>query len=253
MHEDLFLSLGLNKNEAEIYEILLTGGKSMVKDVLKKTKVQRSNVYNILNTLKDKGLIQETQNRRGLSMYFCENPEKLEMLVLKEQERLEETAEKLKKHLRELKKIYIEKQERPVVSYVQGFEDYKKIYELVFDSPEKESLVFSSTFGNTILDNYLTEYGKRKSEAGITTKIFSSKKPIPSLLKSDAEFKRIRRYMGEDLPAEILIYGKNTMAFLCYQKEPFGVVIENEEIVQTLTKLFNFVWKATPSPYQDNK
>lgn len=251
MYEDLLLSLGLNKNEAEIYEILLSLGKSTVKDILKKTKIQRSNVYNILNVLKEKNLIQETQNRRGLTIYFCDNPEKLQFLLLKEKERLEDVKEKLGRHMRNLKDIYISTQEKPIVRYVEGFEDYKKIYELAFETQEKESMIFTSTMGNDLLNNYLMEYGKRKAEANLKTKLFSSKEINLNRLKNDVELKKERRFMNENLPAEIAIYGKNTVAFLCFKDDPVGVVIENSQIAEAMTKIFNFMWRNTPSPYKD--
>ena len=251
MYEDLLISLGLNKNEAEIYEILLTLGKSTVKDVLKKTKIQRSNVYNILSVLKEKGLIQEGQNRRGLAVYFCENPDKLRLLLHREKEKLDDVKEKLDRHMRELKDTFIATQEKPIVRYVEGFEDYKKIYELAFETKEKESLIFTSTLGNDMLDNYLTEYGRRKVAAGLKTKLFSSKEVNVQRLKNDVELNKERRYMDEKLPAEVAIYGKNTVAFLCFKNDPIGVVIENEQIAEAMTKIFNFIWRTCPNPYKE--
>ena len=66
-YTDLFIQLGLAKNEARIYETLLAEGESSVGEIAKKSQVHRRNVYDSLNRLVEKGLvfeiIQSKENR----------------------------------------------------------------------------------------------------------------------------------------------------------------------------------------------
>lgn len=86
MYHDLFQRLGLSKNEARIYEILLREGASSVGDIATKSSVHRRNVYDALGRLAERGLIFEMLESRE-NQYQAAPPEKLqELLAEKERE-----------------------------------------------------------------------------------------------------------------------------------------------------------------------
>lgn len=60
--KEFLISIGLGKNEAEIYAVLVASGASSVLEISKKTAVHRSNIYDSLRKLMHRGLIYEIED-----------------------------------------------------------------------------------------------------------------------------------------------------------------------------------------------
>ena len=57
----VFESIGLMKNETIVYlDLIKTGGNSSAHDVANRTKIHRSNVYDILSKLAKKGIVTQS-------------------------------------------------------------------------------------------------------------------------------------------------------------------------------------------------
>ena len=65
MKEIVLQKLGIAGNEAKIYLILLRSGVSSAGDITKKSGIHRSNVYDALERLKEKGLINFVMKKTG--------------------------------------------------------------------------------------------------------------------------------------------------------------------------------------------
>jgi len=90
MDKTLFEHLGLSLNEAKIYDALITYGGSGVSTIAIRSKVHRSNAYDTLHRLIEKGLVYEVFGQRE-TVYEAVDPGKL-MEFVKEKERMLETA-----------------------------------------------------------------------------------------------------------------------------------------------------------------
>lgn len=87
MYHDLFQRLGLSKNEARIYEILLREGALSIGDIATKSSVHRRNVYDALGRLAERGLVFEMLESRE-NKYQAAPPEKLKELMLEKEREL---------------------------------------------------------------------------------------------------------------------------------------------------------------------
>ncbi|MBI3619344.1 hypothetical protein HY213_04925 [Candidatus Peregrinibacteria bacterium] len=94
--------LGLSPNEAKVYEALVTYGGSGVSTIALRAKVNRSNAYETLYRLTEKGLIYEVFTQKE-TIYEAVDPNKLMELVTEQQTKLETILPKLhslyRKHL----------------------------------------------------------------------------------------------------------------------------------------------------------
>lgn len=90
MYAPLFQSLGLSPNEAQIYEALITYGRNGVSTLSLRAKVHRRNVYDIVQRLQEKGLVNKVFEE-GETIYEAVNPRKL-MESIEEKERMLEAA-----------------------------------------------------------------------------------------------------------------------------------------------------------------
>ena len=90
MDKTLFESLGLSPNEAKIYDALITYGGSGVSTIALRSKIHRSNAYDTLHRLIEKGLVYEVFSQKE-TVYEAVDPGKL-MEFVKEKERMLEMA-----------------------------------------------------------------------------------------------------------------------------------------------------------------
>jgi len=88
MHTELLLELGLKRNEAKIYEALLSFGGSGVSSIALRSKVDRRTVYDTLQRLVDKGIVYEIFGQKETT-YEAVDPSKLLELAQEKVRKLE--------------------------------------------------------------------------------------------------------------------------------------------------------------------
>ncbi len=117
MYIEIFQQLGLSKNEAKIFEELVSEGELSVGEISKKSQIHRRNIYDSLNRLIEKGLVFEILERRE-NRYQAVSPVKL-------MEYIEEKRELLSGVLPELEKLYREVPRKQKVCIYRGIEGWK--------------------------------------------------------------------------------------------------------------------------------
>ncbi len=119
MSTQLFEDLGLSMNEAKIYNALLTYGGSGVSTIALRSKVHRSNTYDALHRLIEKGVVYEVFGQRE-TLYEAVDPGKF-------LEFMEEKQIRLKNELPALLSVY-KKHRSPERAYifkgVEGMKNY---------------------------------------------------------------------------------------------------------------------------------
>ena len=107
---DTLKELGLSDAEAKIYIALLETGSTLAGAIIKKTGLHRGTTYQILQRLKEKGLVSSVI--KGKKQYFePASPERLMDVII-------ETKEKLQNILPNLKaKLEANKQKQEVTVY----------------------------------------------------------------------------------------------------------------------------------------
>ena len=99
--------VGLHQSEIDVYLYLLGNGYSTPPQVSRGTKIARTNCYNVLSSLKDKGLIKEEQ-RRKRKVYLASDPEALLLSLEKKKMALEGV-------IPDLKALFITQKNKPQV------------------------------------------------------------------------------------------------------------------------------------------
>lgn len=128
MDTSLYEDLGLSPNEARIYDALVTYGGSGVSTIALRSKVHRSNAYDSLHRLIEKGLVYEVFGERE-TLYEAVDPGKL-------LEFLEEKQRKLQSALPALLSRY-QKHRAPEQAYIfKGVEGVKNYLRLALKTGE---------------------------------------------------------------------------------------------------------------------
>ncbi len=245
MKSTLLEQAGLNKNEAEIYRLVLEHGEMVPPTVAELSGVTRQNAYAILKSLVQKELLEEIEKKKKLT-YRPLHPNALVEYAKRRREEQEVTERALEAALPELAGIFNLSTNKPGVSYFEGVKGVKKIYESTLKEKPEEILVFRSAKDTSRLGLYIGGYAKRRARLGIKSRIISPT-PLKSNTKAtDKELLRERKHLPESifgLSTEIDIYN-DQVAFIAFDKKLLGFVVSGKDVAQTMRNIFELVWKA---------
>jgi len=236
MIQEFLQEIGLSKNEAKIYQMLLEHGPSLVGEISLKTKVHRRNVYDSIEKLKEKGFASwTTKNNRK---YFeAVNPKRVLDIF-------EEKKEKIRSIIPQLtKKQKVEVQNVRVYTGTEG----RKI---VFEDKLKlggEQLVLGAHNPSKRISRYVKIYHKRRIAKSIPLKMLYP----PNELEAARYFSKLKyvkvRILPKILsktPIAINIYG-NKIAFLMDDEEKqsrLTILIEDKNLSEDFRKYFYAIW-----------
>jgi sugar-specific transcriptional regulator TrmB len=236
MEEEL-KEFGLTDKEIKVYLACLKLGTALVQDIAKKAGTYRTYTYEILKSLKEKGLVSYVI-RSGKQYFEVAKPEKL-LNILKEKE------QKIQKLMPQLQGLYKSAIEKPKIEVYEGTAGIKTVIDDLIKTG-KDILVYGSTKNQlSLLHFYFPNYIKRRVKARIKIKVLTEKsKETKELRKRNKKELREMRFFpkGIEFPTVTNIYG-NKIAILSLEKDLLGIIIEGENIAKTQRIIFNLLWK----------
>lgn len=137
MLEKYLQEIGLSEKEAQIYLALLQVDNESIQDLAKRTGINRTTVYPVLETLEKKGLVSEVQIGKK-THYEAAPPERLETFVERQRAVLEEHSQRLKEIVPQIKSLQREQGERPIIKYFDGRDGVISAYEEFYNFETKE-------------------------------------------------------------------------------------------------------------------
>jgi len=235
MEEEL-KEIGLTEKEIRVYIACLKLGSAVVQDIAKKANTYRTYTYEMLKSLKEKGLVNSVI--KSGKQYFEVSPPHKILSILKEREL------NMKRILPQLNALYKSVVEKPRVEFYEGKEGLKTILDDLISTNE-EILVYGSTRKQLALLNfYFPNYVKRRVKAGIRIRVITEQSPetIELSKRNKEELREIAFFPKNfESPTATNIYG-NKIAILSFEKEPVGIIIENEDIARTQRIVFEMLW-----------
>ena len=134
---------GLTKGEARVYLALLSIGESKVGPIIKNSRISRSKVYDILERLKEKGIIRKIEIN-GVASFLALPPKTLFKIIEKKELKLNHERKLLKKSLPKLNSLHPKKGVEIMV--FEGFEGFKTVIDkTIKDLKEEDTYRFNET------------------------------------------------------------------------------------------------------------
>lgn len=242
MDIQIFLDMGLEGREAQIYLAILEMGPSLASSVAKKTGIERSVVYKKIGELIGKGFASYhiRENRR----YFqATNPKELLDLAKERGERMEEL-------LPELLSLQKPQEEETTVSVFKGREGYKTVLNDMLRHTEErgEKIMYAIAYtahAPEMLGVWYDTWTKRRVSAGIVrrylvekgkTERYGVKQPLTEirLLPKDLQF-----------PSAMVMYGRKTLIVYPQKRDFTGIVIDSEGITKSNRAFFEALWRKS--------
>ena len=245
MFEEL-KKIGLSENEAKVYVALLELGSATVQQIAQKAGVNRPTTYVQLSDLSKMGLVSSFE--KGKKTFFrAEDPENLKTVIEKEKRALLERETILQTTIDELRRLFALAGERPRVRFFEGIEGLRAMQKDFLKTKDKDIEAVSAADDLVkIFPQHLKEYVPERVKKRIFSHLIYTSSQGPFLKASDKSmFRESKLVPAEKFPfsSDIAIY-ENKVAISALKGRPIGVIIENQEIANTLKALFYLAWEA---------
>lgn len=238
MHwKKMLKSLGFTDSEGEVYLLFLEMGPSAVHDVAKRAGVSRMTTYTAIESLTKRGLVSSV-NKGRKTLYSAESPERLLSFVQTRVRDMETTLLEVQNTLDELK--LKQRGEKPVVKMFEGPEALITIQNDLIESKPHQI----NEFGNLNIIRKLYPPHERVEFFKNLERINPKNQSI--LLDDTAKIGTHNNHDRElmilnpekhKFNGNIFVYG-NKIALSTFKSRQISVIIESEELVETLRAFF---------------
>ncbi len=243
---------GFSGPEAAVYLASLELGPQPASIIARKAKLKRGQTYNVLSSLKDRGIVQEFI-RAGVSNFSGRSPSTLLSMLASREEEIAVQKQKLLQAIPMLEKLRNPMIVQPKVRFYQGVEGLKEVYNdtiRVKNQPIYALCDFEHAFPenqNKELHDWMWKYTDRRAKQGIEyIGIINKSKDSDLAFKWRKKQKRkMKMLRGVYLPVELNVYG-NKIALISTKDDMVGVIIEDAPIAEMLRNFHKAMWGFLP-------
>ncbi|EKD44621.1 MAG: transcriptional regulator, TrmB [uncultured bacterium (gcode 4)] len=244
----LLQNIWLNENESKVYLACLELGNAHAWRIIKHNWLARATVYDALERLIKKWLVNK-MTRKGTTIFSPEDPERLEYILEMQSKSLKTVKKNLDSVLPQLKKLKNPYMRLPSVRIYEGIEGIRTVLN---DSLTAKEIIY--TYVNVdamekhikqINDEYLEKRQKniiRKKGLLVDTSFSRERMKGYDTTVTEARF---LSKSTTPFHIEMNIYdGK--ISYLTYRdKNPLGIIIEDEDIYRIHRSTFELLWEQS--------
>jgi len=228
---------GLSEKEAKVYLACLKAGPSTASRISTLTDLRRSTTYDVLESLKAKGLISSFVRAKK---YFFQAADPGELLSV-----LHQKESKLKQILPQLQSAKASVTEKPRVELFEGVKGAMTMLEELYKF--KELLVFGSAVkAHDALKHLQEVFAVKRAEKGIKLRAILERSKFAEFRIKDPKIKKYTelRYLEsmKKYPTVTFIAG-DQVGMLTLEKEIVGIRLINKEISKTHRLIFENLWQ----------
>lgn len=224
--------LGLNKNEADVYLILLESGHVSIGKIGEKAELSRPTVYRVLESLEKKELINKIQKGKK-SQYIAGSPDNFLKILKVQKRKVEEQEREFLRIISVLQGKYHLLANKNEIKIYSGKQSHNILLEDLASSNTKKIRVLLSEASTVPIEELSEIYGKIKTRMGSLE--------VNEIHAENSKQKTfdfvVRKIAKNKNPLNIVIADKVYL----FEKEN-GYVIEQETAIKSYLDLFNLLW-----------
>ncbi len=225
-------SIGLSKQEAEIYIYLNKEKNQTASEIAEQTRTNRSVVYGLLDSLINKGLVNYVLIN-GVKRFSSTKPEAL-VEFIKEKEIA------LKRILPQLKSLKSDEYDIVNVEVFRGVNGGLAVMKDIIKNCNEYVAFGEDTSFQRIMGTLAKQYVRQLNERKVKERLL-----VPEgrkvLISKNTELRYLPKNM--QIPSITTVYG-NKVALAIFQKPYYAIVIESKELAHTYRSLFELLWKT---------
>tara|TARA_Y100000310_G_C20588558_1_gene766722 strand:- start:252 stop:956 length:705 start_codon:yes stop_codon:yes gene_type:complete len=231
MDKKILERAGLSKGEIEVYLTLLKIGSSLVSKIAQETGLHRTNIYDTLEKLREKGLVAHVikENRK----YFnASNPEKI-LDYVKEREK------EISSILPELKSYSSLPRSESIVEVYKGKEGLKTVLKDILKEGKDYSVFEEKGYIQKVLPHFYPQFNKKLNKKKIKVKVLTRDK-IKIAKRSLMKIKTLPEFIS--FPSATAVYGDKVAIFVW--DEPYhAILIKSTQVAKSYKSFFEMLWK----------
>jgi sugar-specific transcriptional regulator TrmB len=233
--------MGLNAYETDAYMALLESGQMTAMEISREAKVPYSKIYEVLNSLKEKGWIKSSETRPF--KYYPVSPAEATAFT---KQRLEDKYQGWEQMVAEVLQPLYEKRElveRPDILILHGQQAIVAKLEEMLKKAAKEVMIAAPVFAKPIIDSADQLLSGLKKTVNV--KLMAAGKPEDWLsLRKVASVNelRVRDHM---FGGGVIADGKEAMLFLGEDKPSLIIWSNHGGIVGFAREYFQFLWDSS--------
>ena len=235
--------IGLTQREIKVYVALLEIGQSSVGNIVKKSRIASSKIYEILDKLIEKGLVSFVM-KNNVKYYTASDPETI-LKFLEEKKII--LAESI---IPSLKNMYhFTKAEKQATVY-EGIRGLKAVYEIMLKELNKDETLYvlgAPAKANEKLETYFQLFHRRRIANKNTVKIVYNSDAAKYLTSRKAMKLTEVRIMSKDqaVPCWIDIFSDYIALFSISDKDQTAVLIKDKSIAESFRIYFEIIWNSS--------
>ncbi len=244
MNTETLESLGLTHNEAIAYLTLSKIGNSKTGKLLSESGLNTGKIYEILDSLKRKGLVSETIID-NVKHFAAAPPDRLIEYIAKKKEALEQEEKIAKSLIPEIEKIRKSKLETSRIAIYTEFEGFKTaVNEATKTLKPKEEILAMGVRASKPekFNQYWTQWANQTLSKNHERVIFSDKGNFYNF-KLKSKYSQIK-FLESTTPNAITIFGKHTLLILQYDDPVRVIFINDETTISTFIAIFEQLWQV---------
>jgi HTH-type transcriptional regulator, sugar sensing transcriptional regulator len=241
--EQYLQNIGLEAKEAKVYLAGLQLGPTTIVELSKASNIKRSTVYEVIESLKEKNMINISQKGKR-KIFSAQDPDNL-LLYLKQKENV------LSQIMPDLEALKNTSAKKPAIRIFEGQKGLEQIYEDMIKKPG-ELLILAAPrekISKGLLD-FLNEWRYRRYKARVPVRRVNVNETGDDnndnqKVEKPEKMEVIKYLPINNYPFSVGTYiYRNKVAFISYaEQEMVGVVIRSPELNNTMKLVFEFFWK----------
>lgn len=238
-------SIGLDADEAAAYVACLELRESTVLEIARKSGLNRSTLYSVIDRLLEKRLLVRTVAGKR-TLFAVQPPQAIEQM-------LKDRLGTFSTLLPELVSLSRMGTRRPKIAYEETLDGIKAAYRASLESKEREIFAFVGVDRLNVRSKELQkfwdgEYREGREKNGIVGKVIVPDTAEGKAFRAnDANGLRETRFVPAskfNFEGEILLFD-STVTFISYtEKETFVLTLESDAIAKTLRMIWQIAWAS---------
>ncbi len=242
-------NIGLTGTEAKIYLTGLGYAGISVNELTKQTNINRTTIYHALGTLTEKGLV--AKKGTGVKQVFTmTKPENITNLINEKINTLKKQKDEITEVLPLLQQIHETSETKMNVSHYEGIEGIKLVIEdaLYCKNRHWDMIAPIKNFFSEFNQNYAKYFITTRGERQITSRSLWEKKEDQQNMTP----KQLQERNPRILPS--IMHGRFKSVICLYDdkvliisslKELSAILIQSQELHNTITTIFDGLWSAS--------
>jgi len=248
---EILQRIGLTRGESEVYITLLKTGNTSSGRLIKDSGVSRSKVYEVLERLKQKGLVTE-MIKQNVKYFEVTNPTRIIDMLKIEQNDMNKKINEAKNLIPQLVKVQSAQREKQESKIYTGIEGWKTLYNEILETHKigEEYLAFGISpedLNNKQVQQFFRNFHLKRAEKKMRARLIMYDKTREIIKKYFSDIKYYQyRFLDTKFPTNINIH-KDNVVTLVWGENPVAFLIQSKQVANKYKGYFEEMWrKARP-------